>query len=53
MNDKMKKYNTPSKEELEKIIKKHKNFSKVAREYGVSHTTVMRWRKKYNIYLTA
>lgn len=51
--DKMKKYNTPSKEELEKIIKMHKNFSKVAREYGVSHTTVMRWRKKYNIYLTA
>lgn len=51
--DKIKKHNTPNKEELERAIKKHKNFSKVAREYGVSHTTVMRWRKKYNIGLTA
>lgn len=51
--DKIKKHNTPCKEELERAIKKHKNFSEVAREYGVSHTTVMRWRKKYNIGLTA
>ena len=51
--DKIKKHNTPNKEELERAIEKHKNFSKVAREYGVSHTTVMRWRKKYNIGLTA
>lgn len=38
----------PSKQKLNGLLRKH-SLSQIGRKYGVSHTTVKKWKKKYNL----
>ncbi len=39
----------PSKEELQELISQGKSDRKIARDYDLDHTTIIRLRRKYNI----
>lgn len=42
--------NIPSKEDLESLLYvKNMSNTEISRLYGVSHTTIRRWRKRYNL----